>query len=336
MAVIFAPSQFSRRAEFYQQLAQLTAAGLGLVSALTHLGKKPPARSYREPIQETLDRLSSGFTFSEALLHLDRPWLPEFDIALIQAGEQSGRLDSCFRLLGDYYAERARLMRQMIADLAYPVFLLHFFVFIVPFPDFFGSGNVALYALRTLGLLGPMYGLLALGIYATQSQHGERWRAFIEMVLRPVPVLGAARRSLAIARLAAALEALLSAGVLIIEAWEMAAAACGSPALRRAVREWRPLVDGGATPAEALNASGKFPDIFCGQYATGEISGQLEEALKRLSAYYQDEGSRKLRTLTRWVPILLYLALVLGIAAYVLHFYIQRNQSILKLFNLDQ
>jgi len=335
MAIIFTPSQFSRRAEFYQQLNQFTAAGLGLMAALSHLEKKPPTRSYREPIHAVLDRLSSGFTLSEALLHLDHPWLPGFDIALIQAGEQSGRLDACFRLLADYYAERARLGRQMITDLAYPAFLLHFFVFITPFPQLFLSGNWVRYLIQTAGILGPLYGLLALVVYGTQSQHGERWRAVIETVLHPVPVLGSARRCLALARLAAALEALLSAGVTIIEAWELAAAACGSPALRRAVREWRPLVDGGVTPAEAVEASRKFPDLFTGQYSTGEVSGQLDDTLKRLHGYYQEEGSRKLRALSRWVPILLYLVLVLCIAAYVLHFYTTRYQGIFKMFDLE-
>jgi type IV pilus assembly protein PilC len=336
MAIIFTPSQFSRRAEFYQQLSQLTAAGLGLITALGHLEKKPPARSYREPIREVLDRLSSGFTLSESLRHLDRQWLPEFDIALIQAGEQSGRLDACFSLLGDYYAERAQLARQMITDLAYPVFLLHFFIFIVPFPQLYITGNLARYGLQTLGVLAPLYGLMLVVVYATQSKHGERWRSVIETLLHPVPVLGGARRCLALARLAAALEALLSAGVTIIEAWELAAAACGSPALRRAVLAWRPALDGGVTPSEAINASGVFPDIFSGQYATGEVSGQLEDVLKRLHGYYQAEGSRKLRGLSRWVPILLYLVLVLCIAAYVLNFYTKRYQGIFKLLNLDQ
>ena len=333
--MIFTPSQFSRRAEFYQQLSQLTAAGLGLMNALGHLEKKPPARSYREPIHEVLDRLSSGFTLSESLRHLDRPWLPEFDIALIQAGEQSGRLDSCFSLLGEYYAERARLARQMITDLAYPVFLFHFFIFIVPFPALFLTQNVGRYLVQTLGVLVPLYGLVALVIYVTQSQHGERWRSVLEAVLRPVPVLGTARRCLALARLAAALEALLNAGVTILEAWELAAAACGSPALRRAVLAWRPSVDAGVTPAEALAASSSFPDLFSSQYATGEISGQIAGTLKRLHTYYHDEGVRKLRALSRWVPIILYLILVLGIAAYVLRFYIVRNQGFFKMLDLD-
>jgi type II secretory pathway component PulF len=61
----------------------------------------------------------------------------------------------------------------------------------------------------------------------------------VERTLRWVPILGKARQDLALARLAAALEALLNAGVPIIGAWELAATASGSPALRRTVLTWR-------------------------------------------------------------------------------------------------
>ena len=47
---------------------------------------------------------------------------PPFDIALVQAGEHSGRLDAVFKLLAAYYNDRAALLRQMISDLAYPAF----------------------------------------------------------------------------------------------------------------------------------------------------------------------------------------------------------------------
>src|SRR5204863_6974984 len=121
----------------------------------------------------------------------------------------------------------------------------------------------------------------------TQSRHGESWRACIEYFLQPIPLLGKGRRCLAISRLAGALEALLSAGVTIIEAWELAATACGSPALRRTVIGWRPLVDGGQTPAEVVNTSNRFPELFANQYMSGEISRKLDETLRRLHQYYQ-------------------------------------------------
>ena len=320
MPLDFAPSHFSRRAEFYHQLGALTAAGLGVVPGLEQLKRHPPARSYRGPISQVLAELAQGMTLTESIRQLDG-WLPEFDIALLQAGEHSGRLEVCFRLLADYYRDRARVARQLLADLAYPVILFHLAIFIFPFAQFFTSGNLAAYLRQTLGLLVPIYLVAALIIYATQSRHGETWRASLESLLAAVPVLGTARHYLALARLAAALEALLSAGVTVIEAWELAAAASGSPALRRTVLAWRPRVQAGQTPAEAVSSSPRFPELFANQYATGELSGTLDETLLRLHRYYQEEGSRKLHTVAQWTPRAIYFGVALMIAWRVVGFW---------------
>lgn len=320
MPLIITPGQFTQRAEFYHQLSQLTGAGLGLIYALEQLKRSPPARSYRQPIQQALEQLGHGYTFNEALQRIEH-WLPAFDVALLQAGEQSGRLEACFRLLADYYTDRARLARQVIADLLYPAFLFHFAIFILPFAALFRTGNWLLYLCQTIGVLVPIYLVSALVIYAAQSRHGEKWRGWVESGLHRIPILGTARRYLALSRLAAALEALLSAGVTIIQAWELAAAASGSPALRRMVLAWRPLVDGGQTPAEALVASGQFPELFANQYATGEVSGKLDDSLRRLHTYYQEEGSRKLHALAQWTPRAVYLMVALMIAYRIINFW---------------
>jgi type II secretory pathway component PulF len=321
MPLIITPGQLSQRADFYHQLGQLIGAGLGLTRALEQLKRNPPAPSYREPIQRVLEELANGCTLADALQRVGH-WLPAFDIALLEAGEQSGRLEASFRLLTDYYRARARLARQMIGDLAYPAFLFHFAIFLFPFPKLFLSGNWLAYLLQTLGVLIPIYAGVALMIYAAQSGHGEAWRARLESILGRVPVLGTARHYLALSRLAAALDALLSAGVTILEAWEMAATASGSPALRREVAAWRPLVDAGQTPAEVVRASSRFPEMFANQYATGEISGQLDDALRRLSAYYEEEGTRKLHAVAQWTPRVIYLCVVLLIAYQIIQFWL--------------
>jgi type IV pilus assembly protein PilC len=318
--LIITPGQLSRRADFYYQLGQLTGAGLGLIRALEQLKRNPPDRSYREPISRTIEQITEGSTFTDALQSCGR-WLPAFDLALLQAGEQSGRLDACFRLLAHYYTDRTQLAHQMIGALTYPAFLLHFAVFILPFAQLFSSGDWVTYLCQTFGVLIPIYLGVGLIIFAGQSRHGEKWRAWFESLLHPIPVLGTARHYLALGRLAAALEALLSAGVTIIEAWELAATASGSPALRRTVLAWRPALNGGQTPAEVVNASRRFPELFAGQYAAGEVSGQLDETLKRLHTYYQEEGSRKLRAVARWTPQAIYLCVMLMIAYRVIHFY---------------
>src|SRR5260221_10488282 len=306
MPPLVTPRQLSQRAEFYHQLGQLTAAGISLPQALSTLQRAPPSHSFRQPLARLLEELAEGATFNGALRKTGA-WLPAFDQALLQAGEASGRLPDCFKLLADYYQERSRLVRQVLSDLAYPVFLFHFAVLLGPLPAFFQSWNLLAYLAQICAVLLPIYAVVIALLFAAQERHGERWHAFIERVLGRVPLCGAARRSLALARLAAALEALITAGGTIILAWDLAAAASGSPALARAVAAWRPRVVAGKTPAEEVSASRNFPEMFANLYYTGEVSGQLDDSLRRLSKYYQEEGRRKLHNVAKWGPQFFYL-----------------------------
>ena len=96
-------------------------------------------------------------------------------------------------------------------DLAYPAFLFHFAIFILPFSAFFASGNLPRYLLQTFGVLVPLYVVVFLLILAAQSRHGETWRSIVEEVLHRVPVLGKARRELALSRCPPPVENSLSA-----------------------------------------------------------------------------------------------------------------------------
>ena len=323
MPLIISPRQFTQRAELFHQLAQLTSAGIPIVHTLEQIKRSPPAPSFRKPLQRLLDELAKGATLAEALQSLN--WLPAFDLALIGAGEHSGRLDTCFRLLADYYNDRARVIKQVISQLIYPVGLIHLaaFVFLIVLPfarSEFNASLILLFAKAAL-ILSPLYGAVVLMIYATQSKHGENWRAWIESLLRPVPILGKARHYLALSRLAAALEALISAGVNIFEAWDLAATASGSPALRRAVADWKPRVVAGQMPSEAVRLCPLFPETFANLYASGEISGKLDESLRHLNRLYNEDGSRKLNAFATWMPRLIYMLVMLIIAYEVIQFW---------------
>src|SRR5262249_38393165 len=151
------------------------------------------------------------------------------------------------------------------------------------------------FVMAKCAILIPFYGVIFLLLFNGQAKQGERWRSWMERILKTVPLLGAALANLALARLSMALESLLNAGVSVVEAWPLAAAASGSPALRRTVLAWSPNVEAGQTPAEAVRESGAFPDLFTNLYSTGEISGRLDDTLRRLHQHYQEEASRKLR-----------------------------------------
>ncbi len=320
MPLIVTPGRLSKLSEFYHQLSSMMAAGLTLVQTLEQIHRSPPAAFLRRPVRHLLDGLQQGLDLSDALATLP-DWLPSFDVALIAAGEKSGRLDAVFRILSDYYQAKAQLARQILGYLAYPLFTLHGAVFIIPFADAFLTGNWGGYLGQTVGLLIPAYVLVFLLIYACQGRRGEFWRSLVEKVLHPVPILGKARRQLAVSRLATALEALLNAGVPIFQAWEMAAAASGSPALRRAVAGWESRLQGGDSPGDLLPQTPVFPDMFANLYHTGEISGTLDDTLRRLRQYYNDEATRRIQALATWVPRLIYFAIVIVIAIHIIGFW---------------
>jgi len=318
MPFIVTPSELNRRADFYHQLQQLTSAGLGIVNALGQLQRNSPSRRYRVATGHLLGLIQRGQALGESIRAIP-DWLPDFDITLIEAGEQSGRLDRCFRMLGDYYVERAKVARRVISGLLYPAFLLHLLAGVAVLVLFFWFPRICV--LPLVALFG-IYVVTFVLIYATQNKHSEAWRAKVEFFLGLIPLVGKARRHLAVARLSAALEALISAGMSIIEAWVLAGRASGSMALQKTVDSWVPDLRAGKTPAEMLQQTRKFPDIFTSQYAAGEVSGKLDETLGRLRDYYQEDGGQKVRALAQWIPIGIYLLILIGGGAFVIWFWV--------------
>ena len=318
MPFIVTPSELNRRADFYHQLQQLTSAGLGIVNALDNLQRNSPSRRYRVATGHLLGLIQRGQPLGESMRAIP-DWLPDFDITLIEAGEQSGRLDRCFRMLGDYYVERAKVARRVVSSLLYPAFLLHMLAGVSALVLFFWYPKICV--LPLVALFGFYVATFVL-IFATQNKHSEAWRAKVEFFLNKIPLVGKARKHLAVARLSAALEALISAGVSIIEAWALAGRASGSVALQRTVDSWIPSLRAGKTPAEMLQQTRKFPDIFTSQYVAGEISGKLDETLERLRDYYQEDGGQKVRALAQWIPIGIYLLILIGGGAFVIWFWV--------------
>jgi type II secretory pathway component PulF len=319
MPLIITPGQLNQRAELYHQISIMLTAGITLPQALEQAQRNAPF-GLRPAIRKLLECFREGMTLTDALGELGR-WIPSFDAALLEAGERSGRLDQTFKLLSVYYSERARMARQVISDLLWPLLTVHVAILVFPFIDWLKTNNTVVFVGTVLGILTLLYGTAFIIVYACQGRHGERWRALIESLLRPIPVLGTARRFLALARVAAALEALITAGVPIINAWELASTASGSPAIRHTVLSWKEALATGTTPAELVSQSSIFPELFAGVYHTGEISGKLDESLLRLHNIYQEEGSRKLRAAATWSPKIVYFGIMIFVGYKIISSY---------------
>lgn len=334
MASLIFPGQIAKRADFYHQLASLTAAGIPIIQGLESVCRNPPSRSYVRPLRHVIDHLNQGSTFTEAVESLG-DWMPTFDLALVSAGEKSGRLDQCMTLLANYYKEQAILAKRMMSDMAYPFFIIHMAAFIFPVTAFTAlliQGQSSAFVVQKLQVLLPIYLVVGLVVYALQGNRTGTWRALVERTTSLVPMFGKGRYQMALARLSVALEALVSAGVSITEAWPLAAASSGSPLLQNAVARMLPKIQSGATPAEVLQHSREFPELFRSLYNTGEISGQLDTTLKRLYTHYSQEAEMKFRNFAQWLPRVIFLIVAIMVGYSVVNFYTNYFNSALSAF----
>ncbi len=330
MSFLVTPAELARRAELYNQLGATLAAGVPLVKALQMTQKSGAVRSSRKTILGLIAHLEAGHTFTDSMKRV-QGWMSDFDIALLSVGEESGRLDVSFKLLANYYATRSKIIRDTISGLLTTLGTIHVFLLIFPLvllTDFvvkgiFGSqySQCFPFIIEKIAVFGGLYGIVLFFIFACQGQRGERWRSIVESIFQMIPLLGTALKFLVLSRLAAALDALTNAGVDVPRSWELATAAAGSPHLKREVSEWKPQIEKGLTPADIINQTTYFPELFANLYQTGEISGKLDESLNRLHEYYQEEGFRTLRLFTRILNGTIYGLVVMVVAYNIISFY---------------
>lgn len=341
MPLIVTPRQLARRGQLYHQLGTMIGAGVPILKALEMSGRHPEVRGARKTVEGLIQSLKSGMTFTESMTR-EQGWMPDFDIALLSVGEQTGRLDKSLSLLANYYEARAKIIRDTIGGMVPTIATLHVFLLIFPLSllisfvlgIFNGDYSKCIpFFVEKAVVFGGLYGVTIFLIFACQGQRGETWRGLVESIFGWVPILRTARKYLALSRLAAALEASISSGVSVFTGWELASTAAGSPRLRKIVASWKPQLDRGVTPGELVNQNSYFPEMFGNFYHTGEQSGRLDDALSRLHAYYQDEGLRILRTFTRVMAGTIYGLIVVLVAYTVIKFYMGYFSNILNIEN---
>ncbi|MDC0300252.1 type II secretion system F family protein, partial [Verrucomicrobia bacterium] len=103
MAFLLNAGSSAQQSEFYHQLGTMCEAGLSLPQSLETLDRSKGFRAYQQRLKGWREAIGRGETFAEAVSH-SRGEVPDFDLALLHAGENSGRLDVCFRLLSKYYS----------------------------------------------------------------------------------------------------------------------------------------------------------------------------------------------------------------------------------------
>jgi type II secretory pathway component PulF len=188
-----------------------------------------------------------------------------FESALLELGEETGKLDECLRLLAEYFGAEHRAVLAVLRKAAYPVFTGVIATIIAPLP-LLALGRAAAYQVTVAaGLIGwVVFGRVILAAFAA-------W-----YLQRPKYVLGRLLRSLTIA---------IEAGLTMGRAAQLAAAASGSAAVQAHVALQGARVLGQPLSATFLG-SPLVPATALAALRVAESTGNYSDTLTRLADLY--------------------------------------------------
>jgi type IV pilus assembly protein PilC len=138
-------------------------------------------------------------------------------------------------------------------------------------------------------------GIVGLGIFLlVRTVKTPKGKEFFDKKILKVPLMGPLMRIVAVARFTRTMSTLLSSGVPILVAFDIAAETCGNTLISKAVFVARDSIKEGNTIAQPLEASGEFPLMVTQMIEVGEESGTITEMLDKVSDFLESDIRRLL------------------------------------------
>jgi general secretion pathway protein F len=330
-----------------RQLAGLVGAGLTLERALTALMEEADSEPARNLVAALRAEVNAGASFAKALAGFPREF-PGIYVAVVAAGEQSGRLGTVLERLAEDLEERQALNQRLFAATLYPAIVtvaalaivILLMTYVVPQVASVFAGTKRSLPMLTVAMLafsgflrswGPALLVLSAGgvVLLRLALRGEAFRARFDAGWLRLPLLGRFARSYNAARFAGTLAMLAGAGVPILKALQTSAETLDNRAMRADAMDALVLVREGAPLASALAQKKRFPALLPMFARLGEQTGQLPSMLQRAAAQLAAEVQRRAMHLATILEPLLVIAMgvvVLLIVLAVLLPIIQLNQ----------
>ncbi|GHE19742.1 type II secretion system protein F [Halomonas urumqiensis] len=302
---------------FARQMSTMIRSGVPVLQAFQVV-----AESIRKPamsalVQELMNDVSAGSSFSEALRRHPRDFDRLF-CNLVEAGEQSGSLDRMLDRVATYKEKVESLKGRVKKALWYPAAVILvgigvtalLLIKVVPqFESLFQGFGAELPAMTRMtismsefaqaywwwGVLG-FAGLVF--FIRTGVKRSERFAYRMHAWSLKIPVIGKILDKSAVARYSRTLATTFGAGVPLVEALETAAGATGNKVYERAVLQVRDDVATGQQLHFAMRMTEQFPALAVQMVGIGEEAGSLDAMLNRVADYYEEEVDNMVDTLT--------------------------------------
>lgn len=317
---------------FLRQFSTLIDAGITLVEATEILAEQSNSKPLKNALLEVRDAIKEGETLSEALAEYPRLF-PELLVSMINAGEISGRLDEILDRMATYYEKQYQLKQKVVTALTYPavigiisVFITLFLLaFIVPvFTDMFISFDQEIpaytQAVLNISAVFQVYWwmiilfviLLVIAIKFLDRKPNISY--FFDRIKLKTPVFGVFIQKAILARMTQTLSSLLNSSVPILQAVEITERVIENKVVKEVLRDCRNALEAGESLAEPMKDHWVFPKLITQMIAVGEATGAVDEMLRKVSDFYEqelEEASDKLKSLIEPIMIV-FLSFVVG------------------------
>lgn len=294
------------KAILYHEMGKLTGADFHLDRAVQLLLDQNPPASRRVWLAGVGEGLGAGKGITESVRNGEGVAASGLEIALISAGEQSGRLHQAFEHLGQYYESMAEGVSKAKGALIYPLILAHLAILVPAVPALvLGTGGNGIWdVLVPVAGLWALIGLLVslwknLAARATTSATIDGW-------LNMIPLAGAARRHWALARFSQVFHSALLAAIRMQECLRLAGESSGSGVMQAASSRAELQVADGGRLGVALRSSGGFPKLFADSISTAEESGTLDRELERWAKAETQMARGATERAATWLPKIAY------------------------------
>jgi type IV pilus assembly protein PilC len=325
---------------FNQELATLLKAGLPLVQSLDILRKRVPNPTLRTALDDVYEQVRSGTSLSDAM-EAQRLFSGVYTASLM-AGEKSGSLEQVIRRYVQHMKVISSVRSHVVSALIYPVVLvaLSFVVIglivfeVVPefaaFYEQYGSGAQLPLSTRFVVAISSnlvssasivFLGLAALGlsVFFVLRQPAQRRR--LHAAILQLPYFGPLARRFATAQVSRTIATLLSGGIPLVNALDIAARATGNRSVGDHLAVVATQVREGRSLAQSLAEGGMFPHIAVEMVEVGESTGAMADMLNSVADFYDEENETSLTRFSNLIQPILLIVMGAVIAGLLLSLY---------------
>jgi type IV pilus assembly protein PilC len=302
---------------FTRQLATMLGAGVPLLQSFDIISEGFDNPNMRKLVDDVKQDVAAGNSLSSSLRKKPQ-YFDDLYCNLVDAGEQSGALETLLGRVATYKEKTEQLKKKIKKAMTYPAavvvvaIVVSAILLIKVVPQFqsvfegFGA-ELPAFTLMVIGLSEllqawwfiVLIALFALG-FAFQMAHkrSEKFRDTVDRFLLKVPVVGAILYKSAIARYARTLSTTFAAGVPLVDALDSVSGATGNVVFRNAVDKIKQDVSTGMQLNFSMRTTGVFTSMAIQMTAIGEESGALDEMLDKVATFYEEEVDNMVDSLT--------------------------------------